>query len=52
VVLLDDDSLHTVRAALAARAADERNAWIVFSHEPLDPAGDAAVVLDLDAIQR
>jgi ABC-type multidrug transport system ATPase subunit len=49
---LDHDSLRTVRAALAARAADERNAWIVVSHEPLGPAGDAAVVLDLDALQR
>jgi ABC-type multidrug transport system ATPase subunit len=48
---LDHDSLRTVRAALAVRAADEGNAWIVVSHEPLGPAGDAAVVLDLDAMQ-
>jgi ABC-type multidrug transport system ATPase subunit len=49
---LDHDSLRTVRAALVGCAADEGNAWIIVSHEPLGPAGDAAVVLDLDALQR
>jgi ABC-type multidrug transport system ATPase subunit len=49
---LDRDSLRTVRAALAACAADARNAWIVVSHEPLGEAEASAVGLDLDAPMR
>ena len=48
---LDRDSLRTVRAALAACAADAHNAWIVVSHEALGEAETSAVTLDLDALQ-
>ena len=49
---LDRDSLRTVRAALAACAADLHNAWIVVSHEALGEAEASAVTLDLDALRN
>lgn len=44
---LDGDSLGTVRAALEGCATDQRNAWVVVSHEPLGEAEAMANVLRL-----
>ncbi len=49
---LDQDSLRSVRATLAACAADHTNAWVVVSHEGLGEAETSAATLDLDVRGR
>ena len=46
---LDAASLHYLLARLAALTTAADRAWIVASHEPLGPAGERAVPVELDA---